>query len=73
MGIMVRKKGSRRMGLPAEFPLVDNQGLIVVKDRRWLADRRKAQSCTSDLEAIPLKMADDNLEDLILYLQQGDK
>jgi hypothetical protein len=74
VGIIVRKKGSRRMGLPVEFPLVDNQGVIVARDRRRLPDRRKAQQDSSDPGAIPIKkMADDNLEDLLLLLQQRAK
>ena len=74
MGIIVRKKGSRRMGLPVEFPLVDNQGVIVARDRRRLPDRRKVQHGTSDPGATLIKkMADDNLEDLILLLKQRAK
>jgi len=70
MGIIVRKKGSRRMIFPAEFPLVDNQGVVVLQDRRRIPDRRKASHVSSDLRTTPLKMGEDNLEDLILLLQQ---
>ena len=71
MGIIVRKKGSRRMGLPVEFPLVDNQGVIVAKDRRRLPDRRKAKDdYTGDVDSAPLKMGEDNLEELISLLQR---
>ena len=73
MGIIVRKRGSRRMGLSVEFPLVDNQGVIVARDRRRLPDRRKAQHDSSYQRDIPLKMTDDNLEDLIFLLQQRAK
>ena len=71
MGIIVRKKGSRRMGLPVEFPLMDNQGIIVAKDRRRLPDRRKAKDdYTGDMDSTPSKKAEDNLEELISLLQQ---
>ena len=70
MGRIVRQKGSRRMIFPAEFPLEDDQGVVVVQDRRRLPDRRKAQHDTSDLKITPLKMAEDNMEDLILFLKQ---
>ena len=70
MGIIVRQKGSRRMIFPAEFPLVDGQGVVVIHDRRHLPDRRKAQHDTSDLRTTPLKMGEDNFENLILFLKQ---
>jgi len=70
MGKIARQKGSRRMIFPAEFPLVDDQGVVVVQDRRRLPDRRKAQHDTSNLRAMPSKMGEDNLEDLILFLKQ---
>ena len=70
MGIIVRQKGSRRMGLPAEFPLEDDQGVVVLQDRRRIPDRRKTRHVASDLKTTPLKMGEDNLEDLILLLQQ---
>ena len=41
MNIIARQKGNRRWDLPREFPLVDSQGLLVMCDRRKLADRRK--------------------------------
>ena len=70
MGKIARQKGSRRMIFPAEFPLVDDQGLVVIQDRRRLPDRRNAQHDTSDLRTTPLKMGEDNLEDLILFMKQ---
>jgi hypothetical protein len=41
MKIIARQKGNRRWDLPREFPLVDSQGILVMCDRRRLADRRK--------------------------------
>jgi len=38
-----RQKGSRRFDLPVEFPLMDSQGVFVIKDRRQLTDRRKSK------------------------------
>jgi hypothetical protein len=58
------------MIFPAEFPLVDNQGVVVIQDRRRLPDRRKAQHDTSHMRTTPLKMGEDNLEDLFLFLKQ---
>lgn len=40
MILAVRQKGSRRFDLPAEFPLMDSQGIFVIKNRRQLTDRR---------------------------------
>jgi len=55
--LKVRQKGSRRSNLPVEFPLTDSQELFVVKDRRRLSDRRKAEHGIDDLKAILSKMA----------------
>jgi hypothetical protein len=35
-----RSKGQRRWGLEVTFPLVDSNGLTVIRDRRTLPDRR---------------------------------
>jgi hypothetical protein len=42
MSFITRQKGSRRFDLPAEFPLVDSNGVLVLEDRRQIPDRRKA-------------------------------
>lgn len=42
MTLIVRQKGGRRINLSVEFPLMDSQGIYVIKDRRQLIDRRKA-------------------------------
>ena len=55
--LIIRQKGSRRFDLPVEFPLTDSQGLIVVKDRRRLSDRRKAKHGIDDLKVILSKIA----------------
>ena len=55
--LIVRQRGSRRFDLPVEFPLMDSQGLFVVKDRRRLSDRRKAKHGIDDLKVILSKMA----------------
>jgi hypothetical protein len=57
MKLVVREKGSRRMGLPVEFPLWDSQGLLVLNDRRKLPDRRKHQCGIDDLRVILAKMS----------------
>lgn len=58
MNLVVREKGSRRLDLPVEFPLTDNQGVLVVLDRRRNQDRRKAKYDIDDLRVILMKMAD---------------
>ena len=50
MELVERQKGNRRRELPAEFPLMDNQGLSVIQDRRRLPDRRKAKRDIDDLK-----------------------
>jgi len=52
MNIIARQKGNRRWDLPREFPLVDSQGLLVMCDRRKLADRRKNSGDIDSLMAI---------------------
>jgi hypothetical protein len=59
MKLVVREKGSRRLGLPVEFPLRDSQNMLVVRDRRQLPDRRKPQCGIDDLKVILLKMSSD--------------
>jgi hypothetical protein len=55
---IARYKGNRRLGRPVEFPLTDGQGLVVLKDRRSLPDRRKAKYGIDDLKAILSKMTE---------------
>ena len=57
MKLVVREKGSRRMGLPVEFPLRDSQGTLVFTDRRKLPDRRKQHCGIDDLRVILAKMS----------------
>ena len=56
--MIVRQKGDRRFNLPVEFPLMDSQGLFVIKDRRQLTDRRKAKADPDDLMVMLSEMAD---------------
>ena len=57
--LVVRQRGSRRFGLPVEFPLTDNQGLCIVHDRRRVPDRRKSKHDIEDLKVILSKMSRD--------------
>ena len=57
MNLIIRQGGSRRVGLPVEFPLTDSRGLFVVNDRRRLPNRRKAKQGIDDLRVILSKMA----------------
>ena len=59
MTMVVRQKEDRRFNLPVEFPLVDSQGLFVIKDRRQLSERRKVKDDTDDLMVMLSEMADD--------------
>ena len=52
MSFITRQKGSRRFDLPAEFPLVDSNGVLVLEDRRQIPDRRQAIHDINDLKAI---------------------
>ena len=49
MGPRRRQPGERRWGIPVEFPLTDNEGLVVVRDRRSGMDRRKAIASLEEL------------------------
>ena len=59
MRLVVKQRGSRRFGLPVEFPLTDNQGLCVIHDRRRVPDRRKSKHGIEDLKVILTKMGKD--------------
>ena len=59
MNIIARQKGSRRFDMPVEFPLEDSQGVIVIKNRRRLPDRRKEIYGFDNLKAILSKMSGD--------------
>jgi hypothetical protein len=57
--MIIRQKGDRRFNQPVVFPLMDSQGLFVIKDRRQLSDRRKVKDDTDDLMVMLSEMADD--------------
>ena len=56
--MVVRQKGDRRFDLPVEFPLMDSQGVFVIKDRRQITDRRKVKDFLDELEVMISEMAD---------------
>lgn len=62
MRIIRRQPGERRWEFPAEFPLVDCDGVLVEQDRRELPDRRKTRISLEDLleliSEMPLKSPD---------------
>jgi hypothetical protein len=58
MALAVRQKGSRRFDIPVEFPLMDNQEIIVIKDRRQLTDRRMSENYLDVLKIMLSKMTD---------------
>jgi len=58
MTLTVRQKGSRRFDLPVEFPLMDNQGVFVIKDRRQLTDRRKVKDDPDDMKVMLSEITD---------------
>lgn len=49
--LVVRQRGNRRLDLPVEFPLTDSQGVILIRDRRRLPDRRKEKFNLDNLNA----------------------
>ena len=51
MSFITRQKGSRRYDLPAETPLVDSNGVLVLEDRRQIPDRRQPIHDINDLKA----------------------
>ena len=53
MVLIMRQEGSRRLGLPAEFPLTDCQGELVNQDRRRLPDQRLAKYDHEALKIMP--------------------
>ena len=59
MKLIIRQQGSRRMGLPVDFPLTDGDDMLVASDRRRLPDRRKAVHDINDLKVILSKMGSD--------------
>jgi hypothetical protein len=61
MKFIVRGKGTRRWNLPVEFPLVDSDDLLVLRDRRKLPDRRKKEYDLDDFRALLSKMATKNI------------
>jgi hypothetical protein len=52
-----RQKGSRRLNLPVEFPLIDSEGTCVVRCRRNLPDRRKEKLGLADFQVMIAKLA----------------
>jgi hypothetical protein len=58
MALAVRQKGSRRFDIPVEFPLMDYQEIIVIKDRRQLTDRRMSENYLDVLKIMLSKMTE---------------
>ena len=50
MRMNARQPGSRRLGLPMEFPLIDVSGVFVLQERRRLTDRRQDLNEATDME-----------------------
>jgi hypothetical protein len=57
MNLVIRHYEGRRSNSPVTFPVVDSEGVIVLRDRRVLANRRKARYGLDDLKVILSKMA----------------
>ena len=55
--LRVRQIDSRRLDLPVEFPLTDSRSVIVIQDRRRLADRRKVINDFVAQKGVLTKMA----------------
>ena len=68
MILIERQKGSRRFDMPVEFPLEDNQRVIVIQDRRRLPDRRKAEHGNDDQKIILSKMNSLTIVSLIIAI-----
>jgi hypothetical protein len=61
MKFIVRGKGTRRWNLPVEFPLIDSDDLLVLRDRRKLPDRRKKEYDLNDFSRVLSNMATKNI------------
>ena len=55
MELVARQGKRRRDGLSVEYPLTDNQGLFVDKDRRRFPDRRKSAYGFISPKVVPSK------------------
>ena len=58
MSVVVRGRTSRRVRTPIRFPLVDDSGRVIERDRRVLPTRRKSRYGLEDFKAILAKMTD---------------
>ena len=47
-----RSRGKRRWGLEVSFPLVDSNGVTVIRDRRSLPDRRLCNISLEDRQTL---------------------
>ena len=54
---VLRQRRNRRINPSVEFPLTDRQKVIVLQDRRRLADRRRLKNTHEDQKDAPTKMA----------------
>jgi len=61
MKFIVRGKGTRRWNLPVEFPLVDSDDLLVLRDRRKLPDRRRKAYDLNDFRSLLSNMSTKNI------------
>ena len=50
MSFITRQKGSRRFDFPAEFPVMDSNGVLILEDRRQTPDRRQLIQDINDLK-----------------------
>ena len=57
MKFIVRGKGNRRWNLPVEFPLVDSDDVLVLRDRRKMPDRRRNELDLKDVGALLRSMS----------------
>lgn len=56
MQAVERQQGSRRLNLPVDFPLVDSEGICVVRCRRRLPDRRRAKPGLEDYSLMIVRL-----------------
>lgn len=57
MHLVIRSHESRRTDSSVRFPVVDSDGVYVLKDRRVLPNRRKSRYGLNDLKVILSKMS----------------
>ena len=66
--LVIRQKAGHRWRLPADYPLMDSQGISVIQDRRRLPDRRKVEYGIDDLKVMLSKVNSLTIVSLVMAI-----